>query len=147
MASRNPRDLAVEPWFSIPATEIHEAATRSRGPGGQHVNKTNTRVTLRWNVDQSVAPSPGQRARLMSQLESRLSATGVLVVHCDRTRSRARNREYARERIRELLSAALHEDPERRPTRPTRASKARVRKTKTERSALKKTRGRVTERD
>ncbi len=147
MAPQDSRDLSIEPWFSIPEAELGEAASRARGPGGQHVNKTNTRVTLRWNVRESAAPTPRQRERLLESLGARLTAQGELVVHSDRTRSRARNREYARERIRELVSKALHEDPERRPTRPTRASKARTRKIKTQRSALKKMRGRPGEYD
>ncbi|MDP6981399.1 MAG: alternative ribosome rescue aminoacyl-tRNA hydrolase ArfB [Myxococcota bacterium] len=147
MAARKHLDLVIEPWFSIPESELGEAASRARGPGGQHVNKTNTRVTLRWNVASSEAPNARQKARLLERLGARLTAQGDLVVHSDRTRSRARNREYARDRIRELVASALHEDPDRRPTRPTRASKQRTRKTKTLRSQLKKSRGRVKDRD
>lgn len=141
------RDLQIAPWFTIPEGEIAEAASRASGPGGQHVNTTNTRVTLRWNVARSVAPNPEQRQRLLERLAPRLTTSGELVVHSDRRRSRARNRDAARERIRQLVREALHEDPERRPTRPSRSSKARIRKAKTLRSVVKRGRGRVREGD
>lgn len=127
----------------IPEAEIQEAASRSGGPGGQHVNKSNTRVTLRWNVRTSRAPSDRQRARLLEELAPRLTRAGELVIHSDRTRSRARNREHARERIRELIREALAVRKARHQTKPTRASKLRAQKTKTHRSQVKRGRGQV----
>ncbi|MCP4035870.1 MAG: aminoacyl-tRNA hydrolase [bacterium] len=135
--------VAIAPGLSIPGVEIDEAASRSGGPGGQHVNKTNTRVTLRWNVRRSRVLNARQRARLLERLQVRLTSEGDLIVHADRTRSRSRNREHARARLAELVSEALSEPAARRPTTPSRASKLRVKKAKTIRSQIKRRRGRV----
>jgi ribosome-associated protein len=137
------RDLSVRHDLVIRAGELREAASRSGGPGGQHVNKTSTRVTLRWSVTRSECLSATQRRRLLSRLASRLTRTGDLVVHCDRTRSRARNREFARERIAEIVSGALVRQTPRRATRPTKTSRVRRLDAKTRRGAIKRTRGAV----
>ncbi len=132
--------LEVRGLLTIPEEEIRELASRASGPGGQHVNKSNTRVTLRWNVRESRAPSDPQRQRLMSELQARLTRDGDLIVNADRNRSRARNREDARLRIVELVADALAENPIRRATRPSKASKNRVRTSKTQRSEVKRRR-------
>jgi ribosome-associated protein len=126
----------------IPGGEIEELASRSSGPGGQHVNTSSTRVTLRWNLSESSGLRPEARERLLARLGSRLTTRGVLVVHADRHRSRARNREMARERLLELVENALHQEPPRRPTRPTKASKDRRLDTKRRRSDEKRQRAR-----
>ncbi|HEB88697.1 MAG TPA: aminoacyl-tRNA hydrolase [Deltaproteobacteria bacterium] len=130
-------DLHLSGGHRIPAGEIEELASRSGGPGGQHVNTANTRVTLRWNVGDSRGIRPEVRLELMTRLRPRLSREGVLIVHADRHRSRARNREMARQRLRELVEAALHRTPPRRPTAPTRNSKTRRLEAKRHRSRLK----------
>lgn len=140
-------DLEIAPHLTLPEAEIREAASRSSGPGGQHVNKSNTRVTLRWNVRHSQALNSRQRGLLLEGLRVRLTLEGDLVVNADRTRSRARNREHARERIVELVREALVEPEVRRPTKPSRASKIRIRKEKTNRSVVKRHRGRVSRDD
>lgn len=137
------RDLEIDSNLTIPEAEIREAASRASGPGGQHVNKTNTRVTLRWNIRQSRALDGRQRAQLLQRLRVRLTLEGDLLVNADRSRSRARNREDARQRIVELVREALTERVPRVPTRPSRASKLRVQKAKSIRSAIKSRRGRV----
>ena len=146
---RKPRDgdIKIAPHFSIPAEEISEAASRASGPGGQHVNKTNTRVTLRWNVRESQAVNSGQRARLLDRLGARVAREGDLIVHADRQRSRARNREDAERRLAELVGQALARNEVRRPTVPSRASKLRIQKKKTVRSEVKRNRGRVSRDD
>ncbi len=138
-----PRDLRVSSELRIPGAEIREAASRSRGPGGQHVNKTSTRVSLRWNLEASDVLSAAQRRRLRARLGARISRTGDLAVHCDRTRSRARNRELARERLAELLAGALAQARPRKATRPSPASKARRLESKQRRGKLKRGRGRI----
>lgn len=138
-----PRDLRVRADLLIPATELREAASRSGGPGGQHVNKTSTRVSLRWNVRKSAAPSDAQRERIEARLSTRLTRGGDLVVHCDGTRSQSRNRELARERLAELVAGALARRKARRPTRPSKASRERRVEAKTRRASVKRTRGRV----
>ena len=140
-------DIEIGPHFVLPAEEVGEAASRASGPGGQHVNKTNTRVTLRWNVRESQAINPVQRARLLDKLRVRLTRDGDLIVHADRQRSRARNREDARRRLAQLVLEALAENEIRRRTHPSRASKLRIQKQKTVRSAVKRGRGRVSRDD
>jgi ribosome-associated protein len=139
------RDLPVSRGLVIPAAEIRELASRSGGPGGQHVNKTSTRVTLRWDLARSRVLGDRQRARLLDRLASRLTREGVLVVHAARSRSRARNRELARERIAELVGVALRRARPRRPTRPTGASRERRLEGKKHRSRIKAGRGSVPE--
>jgi ribosome-associated protein len=127
----------------IPESEIVESASRASGPGGQHVNKTNTRVTLRFNLHASSVLTASQRERLLRALSKRLAANGDLIVHADRTRSRSRNREKARERIVELIVMALRVPTARRETRPTRGSKLRLRSAKSRRGDQKRQRRRM----
>jgi len=135
-------DLRVNERVVIPAEEIHETASRSGGPGGQHVNRRNTRVTLRWNVRESRALEPAQRTRVMRRLGARLTRRHHLVVHASRHRSRARNRELARRRLAQVLDEALAKRRARVATSPSRASQRRGLETKRRRGALKRTRAR-----
>ena len=135
-------DLIIRPGLDIPESELIEQASRSSGPGGQHVNKSSTRVTLRWNVRESRVGSAADRTRLEKRLAGRLNQDGELIVHADRSRSRTRNREAARERLAELVSAALVREPKRVATRPTKASKRRRLGKKKRQSDIKTTRRR-----
>ena len=134
--------LRVRGDVVIPASEIEETASRSSGPGGQHVNKASTRVTLRWNVRESAAVGPVRRARLLQRLAGRLTRSGELIVHASRHRSRARNRELARRRLAELVRDSLRLRRSRVATKPSRASKARRIDTKRRRGASKRERHR-----
>ena len=133
-------DLEVCRGLVIPAAELLETASRAGGPGGQHVNKSNTRVILRWSVSESPCLAPAQRARLLDRLSGRLTREGDLVVSSGAARSRARNRDAARGRLAQLVASALEVRAGRRPTRPTRSSKLRRLADKTQRSRLKKQR-------
>lgn len=139
------RDLPVRRGLTIPGSELREAASRSGGPGGQHVNKASTRVTLRWNARESAAPSDLQRRRLLRRLAGRLTRAGDLVVHASRHRSRSRNRELARERLAELVRDATAATRKRVPSTPGRAARRRRLEAKQRRSQVKRTRGRVHE--
>lgn len=130
-------DLVLSGGNRIPAAEIVELASRSGGPGGQHVNTSSTRVTLRWNLRDSRGIKAEVRDRLIARLRPRLSKDGTLIVHADRHRSRTRNRESARERLRDLVEHALYQEPPRRPTGPTRASKLRRLDSKRHRGKVK----------
>jgi len=127
----------------IPGDELRERASRSGGPGGQNVNKTSSKVSLRWDVAGSRVLGPAWRRRLHERLGSRLTRTGALVVHAEESRSQARNRERARERMAELVREALRPVRPRVPTRPTRASRERKLTAKRHRSRVKRQRGRV----
>jgi len=135
--------LEVGPDLEIPEDELVEQVSRASGPGGQKVNKTSTRVTLRWSVATSAALSERQRARLLARLGSRLTRDGELVLHAQRSRSQASNREQARARLAQLVREALTERTPRRKTAPTRASRERTRTAKRHRSARKRARARV----
>ena len=140
-------DLVVRPDLVIPASELQERASRSSGPGGQHVNKTNTRVSLRWNVAESSALSAARRRRLLDRLAGRITRGGDLVVHVGRFRLRSRNRELARKRLVELVRGALAVRRRRVPTAPTAGSRQRALAAKKRRASLKRSRARIRRRD
>lgn len=136
-------DLHVRRGVVIPAEELRETASTSGGPGGQHANRSRTRVTLRWKPGESRALSDAQRARLAARLADRITRSGAVVVHARRFRSRARNRALAREILAELVREALAWRRSRVATRPTRASRTRRLEAKRQRSTVKRRRGRV----
>jgi ribosome-associated protein len=133
-------DLDVQPGLVIPGDELVETASRAGGPGGQHVDKASTRVSLRWGALSSRALSEAQRRRLAQRLGSRLTREGELVVHARRQRSRARNRALARERLAELVRGALARPRSRIGTRPGGAARERRRGEKRRRSEAKRAR-------
>jgi ribosome-associated protein len=119
-----PRNLlAVNEALSIPRSELDMRVSRSSGAGGQHVNKTSSRVEIFWNVLGSRALTDEQRARLREKLASRLTTEGSIRVVASDMRSQSRNRDLAEERLADLVRHALLIPKKRRPTRPTRASK------------------------
>lgn len=134
-------DLILSGGNRIPLSEVVELASRSSGPGGQHVNTSSTRVTLRWNLRTTEGLHAPARARAIARLAGRLSRTGELVVHSDRHRSRRRNQETARERLREIVEEALHIEAPRRPTAPSKSAKRRRTDEKKRRGQLKAERG------
>lgn len=135
-------DLEVSPALVIPAGELGWRFSRSSGPGGQHVNTSDSRVELSWNVAESSALTEEQRHRLTERLARRLVA-GVITVTASEQRSQLRNREIALQKLAELVRAALAPDgPKRRPTKPTRGSTRRHLAAKTQRSATKQLRKR-----
>lgn len=133
-------DLHVQKNLVIPAGELTMSVSRSGGPGGQHANKTSTRVTIEWNVADSTAVDDGQRARLLARLDSHLNKDGVLQVHCDESRSQHQNRKIALERLADLVRKGLRKPKPRKKTRPSRGAVERRLKTKAKRSQTKKLR-------
>jgi ribosome-associated protein len=135
-------DLEVTPALTIPASELGWRFSRSSGPGGQHVNTSDSRVELSWNVADSVAISDDQRMLLVTRLGRRLVA-GVITVTASERRSQLRNREIALAKLADLLAAGLAPDAApRRPTKPTRGSGRRHLAAKQQRSATKRQRQR-----
>jgi ribosome-associated protein len=108
--------LRVSPAVRIPLDEVAFRYETSGGAGGQHANRSHTRVELTFDAATSPSLSAAQRERIVSRL-GRVVSTGAAD-----SRSQTRNRELALERLRKKLAAALHVDPPRRPTRPTKAS-------------------------
>jgi len=134
--------LAITSRVSIPLAELTFTATRSSGPGGQHVNKTSTRVTLLFDLDASPSLDDAAKARIREALGKRVGKDGVLQVVSQTTRSQWANREIAVERFAALLRAALTPQPPRRKTRATLASKRRRVDEKTKHGAIKRQRSR-----
>ena len=99
--------IRILPGLSIPDAELSFTASRSGGPGGQHVNKVNSRVTLTFDVKASTSLSNEQKRRLMNRLAKRISSAGILRVVARASRSQLLNRDAAEERFAELLRAAL----------------------------------------
>jgi ribosome-associated protein len=137
-------DLEVGPALIIPAAELRWRFSRSSGPGGQHVNTSDSRVQLSWNPAESLVLGYEQRARILERLGRRLVG-GAITVTVSEQRSQLRNRVTALDSLREIVADALAPDAApRRPTRPTKGSQRRRLAAKTQRSATKQQRKRPT---
>lgn len=137
------KHLDVKNDLTIPDAELDEQAAGSGGPGGQHANKTDSRVILRWNVRDSSVLNAARRTRLLDKLDHRLNKRGEIVVQADDTRSWHQNRKIARDRLVAMIRAALKKQPQRRATRPTRSSRRRRLNDKRHRGKIKDNRGRL----
>jgi ribosome-associated protein len=126
--------LRVHKGLEIPLSEITWRATTSGGPGGQHANRTLSRVEVQFDVGASATLGPRQRARLLERFGP------VVRTAAAESRSQARNRQAAFERLAARLDEGLRVDPTRRPTRPTKGSKIRRVEDKRRRSETKKQR-------
>ena len=128
--------------LSIPKDELKFTASRSRGPGGQHVNKASTRVTLWFDLINSPSLTSEQKQLVLDGLATRISKKGILRVISQKTRSQAANKEVALERFIELLQQALKQEPKRKPTRIPLAARQKRVEGKKHRGKLKRERSR-----
>lgn len=125
------------PTITIPATELEFRFSRSGGPGGQHVNKSETKVEVLFDVVNSSTLTDAQRRRVMRRLGNRIDGNGILHVTSQATRSQQHNRERAVEKLAALLEHALQPRKKRKPTRPSPAANERRLTRKKQRSEIK----------
>ena len=134
------RYLTIDDTVRLPLSELTFKATRSGGPGGQHVNTSSTQVELWWDLAGSPALTDRQRTLAMERLASRLDNEGRLRLVSSKFRSQRRNKDDVVERFRQILATALTEPTPRKPTRkPRSADEVRLREKK-QRGALKRQR-------
>lgn len=134
--------LTISRTLSLPESELVERFLRADGPGGQHVNRTESAVELRFDVISSPSLPEEIRARLLARRDRRLTAEGVLVIQGRRFRDQVRNRDDVRERLVEIIRGVLVPPKKRVATKPTRASKERRLVGKQQRGKIKQTRSR-----
>lgn len=137
--------LRITDTITLADWELTEQFIRASGPGGQNVNKVSTAVELRFEAARSPNLPDPVKNRLRRLAGRRWTKEGALIIQCDETRSQARNRDIARERLAELIRKALVAPKRRRPTKPTKGSIERRIKAKKERGEVKALRGKVGE--
>lgn len=126
----------------IPEHEYEISATRSSGPGGQHVNKVSTAIRLQFDINQS-SLSPEQKLRLREFSDKRIGKTGIIMIKVEKYRTQLRNKAEAIERLHELVEKALKKPKKRIPTKPSKAVKRRILEKKKRRGKTKSLRKKV----
>jgi ribosome-associated protein len=126
--------------YRIPRSEIIFSTSRSTGPGGQNVNKVNTKVEMRFNVLKSQCLSEDEKKRILFLLKNRMTSDGELFIISQSERTQLMNKKKVEERFFKLLAAALTEKRKRRSTIPTKASKTKRLEKKKKRGSVKRLR-------
>lgn len=140
-------DLHIKNGIVIPGYELEITASRAGGPGGQHVNKTDTRITVRWNVQKTSALDEKQKERVLQNLQSRLTNDGELIIHNSASRSQEQNRQMALVQLAAAVKQALYIPKKRMATRVSKAAKESRLQSKIYRGNIKKMRGKKFEED
>ncbi|TWT75902.1 Peptidyl-tRNA hydrolase ArfB [Posidoniimonas polymericola] len=135
-----PEDLVVNDQITIAGSELQFSYARSSGPGGQNVNKLNTKATLRWSPGESPSLPIAVKRRFLERFASRLTGEGELVLQSGTHREQARNTGECLARLRALVLSIARPPKQRRPTKPSRASKERRLQSKQQRSQVKQLR-------
>ena len=137
--------LKINDNVSIPLSEIEISAIRSRGAGGQNVNKVSTAIHIRFDVRASSALSNNDKERVLRLRDQRISKEGIIVIKSQRFRSQDKNRSDALEKLAEMIRKALVEKKARKPTKPSTRSREKRLDEKTKRGRLKETRRKIIE--
>ncbi len=138
---QTPTNIVINPSTVIPLRELTFKFSKSGGPGGQNVNKVNTKVTLFFDVSQSVSLHEFQKEKIREMLGNQISSSGVLMIVASEHRTQLANKTAALQRFETKISQALQYRKKRCKTRPTKNSKEKRLQGKRQRSAIKKQRG------
>lgn len=114
--------LTISDTVEIPDEEFEITFARSGGPGGQNVNKVNSKAVLRWNVTASQSLPFGARNRFLAKFANRLTAEGSILITSQKTRDQGQNVEDCREKLKEMILEIITPPTIRRATKPTQAS-------------------------
>ena len=133
-------DLSIKNGIIIPEHELEITTSRAGGPGGQHVNKTSTRITVRWNVKNTNALNPEQKERVLQKLAPQLTSEGDLIIHNSASRSQEQNKRMAFARLAQEVRNALHIPKKRMATKVSRGVKEARLHEKSRRGFIKKMR-------
>ena len=132
--------LIINARIRIPLSELEWTFARSSGPGGQNVNKVNTKATMHWDPAASVGLPADVRDRFLAKYAGRIAKDGRLVLSSQRFRDQARNIDDCLQRLKAMVEVVVNPPKQRRPTKPTRGSKERRLKQKKQRSQRKDSR-------
>jgi ribosome-associated protein len=133
-------DVVIKDGIVIPGHELEIAASRAGGPGGQHVNKTSSRITIRWNVPQTTALNEPQKQRVLEKLANELTTEGDLIIHAGSERSQLQNKKDALEQLARKVYKALQVPKKRKKTKISKAVKEARLKEKKQRGKIKQMR-------
>lgn len=133
-------DLVINSTITIPSAELQFSYSRSRGPGGQNVNKVNSKATLRWEVQHTEALPPVVKQRFFQHWGARINKEGVLVLHSEEHRDQRSNMEACLTKLRQMIAVSAKRPKVRIPTKPSRGSVRRRQEAKQQQSQRKSTR-------
>ena len=133
-------NIIIKNGITIPEHELEITASRSGGAGGQHVNKTDTKITIRWNIKNSSALTDEQKERICNKLQSRITEDGDIIIYNSESRSQQQNKKNALNNLAAIIRNALHVEKKRIATKVSKALKEARLKSKAHRSSIKQMR-------
>jgi ribosome-associated protein len=130
-------NLIIKNGIEIPAHELEITASRSGGPGGQHVNKTSSRITVRWNVKNTLALNQAQKEHVMERLQSEITSEGDILVSNSTSRSQTQNKQLALDNLAQKIRQALYVPKKRMKVKVSKSAKEARLHEKKKRSSIK----------